>query len=308
LCSFFVGNRYGGGLLRAAVAAELCYYAEFLDAHCSEHIRAELFSAVGQFAQVAGFMAFDAYAHEDARRRYRFALNCAEEAEDWHLRAKVLACMSRQATWCGDPDQGVTFTELALVRSDRLTATERFMLHTDHSRALAKLSRVQDTVAAVGLADEELSHSRPANDPATVHYYDAAVHAGETGRALWDLAVHHGQLLAETRHRLSTAATAKGQEFVRGRVMDQIKSRASSVCRHQLCSRAVAGQHRLRPDLRSIRPSAQGAGCSAGALSARPRLRCQISTGAPTPVIIKPLTMSSRPLLRRSSISRFRAS
>jgi hypothetical protein len=216
-------NRFGGGLLRQAVVAELGYYAECLNAHCSEQVRAELFSAVGQFAQVAGFMAFDAYAHEDARRMYRFALNCAEEAGDWHLRAKVLACMSRQATWCGDPDQGVTFTELALVRSDRLTATERSMLHTDRSRALARLGRVQDAVAAVGLADEEFSHSRPANDPATVHYFDAGVHAGETGRALWDVAVHHGQFLAEARHRLSTAATAKGEKFVRGRVMDQIK-------------------------------------------------------------------------------------
>jgi hypothetical protein len=210
-------------MLRHAVMAELGYYTEFLNASCSEHIRAELFSAVGCLAHTAGFMAFDAYAHEDADRMYRFALNCAEEAGDWHLRAKVLACLSRQATWCGNPDHGVTFTELALVRSDRLTATERSMLHTDRSRALARLGRVQDALAAVGLADEEFSHSRPANDPATVHYFDAGVHAGETGRALWDVAVHQGQFLAEARHRLSTAATAKGEKFVRGRVMDQIK-------------------------------------------------------------------------------------
>ena len=216
-------NRYGGALLRDAVVAELRYYAEFLNASCSDQVRVELFSAVGHFAHVAGFMAFDAYAHDDANRMYRFALNCAEEVGDWHLRAKVLACMSRQATWCGNPDQGVTFTELALVRSDRLTATERSMLHADRSRALARLGQVQDALTAVGIADEEFSRSRPANDPATVHYFDAAVHAGETGRALWDLAVHRGQFLAEARHRLSTAATAKGEEFARGRVMDQIK-------------------------------------------------------------------------------------
>jgi hypothetical protein len=168
-------------------------------------------------------MAFDAYAHQDARRMYRFALTCAEEVGDWHLRAKTLECMSEQATWCGDPDQALTFTELALVRSDRLTATERSMLHTDRARALAKLGRIQDALTAVGLADEELSHSRPANDPETMHYYNAAMHAGETGRTLWDIAVHHGQFPAEARHRLSTAVTGLGEGYVGSRLKDQIK-------------------------------------------------------------------------------------
>lgn len=216
-------NRYGSGFLREAVVAQLGYCAELLDARCSEDVRADLFSAVGFLAHVTGWMAFDAYAHDDARRMYQFALYCAEESEDWHLRAKVLSCMARQAIWCGDPDAGLTLIELAMVRSDRLTATERAMLHTDRARALAKLGRVQDAAAAVGLADEEFSHARPANDPVTVHYYDAAVHAGETGRAMWDVAVHHGHFITEARHRLSTAVTAHGEEFARARVMDQIK-------------------------------------------------------------------------------------
>ncbi len=161
-------SRYGGGLLRDAVAAQLQYCAELLDARCSEHVRAELFTAVGDLAHVTGFMAFDAYAHDDAHRMFRFALNCAEESGDWHLRAKVLRSMARQAIWCGDPDAGLTFIGLAMARPDRLTATERAVLHTERAWALAKLGRVQDAVAAVGMADEEFSHTRPANDPVYV--------------------------------------------------------------------------------------------------------------------------------------------
>lgn len=215
-------NRYGGGLLREAVVAQLRYCAELLNARYSEQVRADLFSAVGVLARITGFMAFDAYAHDDARRMFRFALQCAEESGDWHLRALVLSCMARQAIWCGDPDSGLTFIELAMVRADRLTSIERAMLHTGRAQALAKLGRVQDTASAVGVADEEFSRARPANDPVYMRYYDVARHAGETGCALWHVAVH-GHFITEARHRLSTAVAGREEEFARTRTLDQIK-------------------------------------------------------------------------------------
>jgi hypothetical protein len=216
-------NRYGGGMLREASVAQLQYCVELLNARCSDHVRPELFSAVGVLARITGFIAFDAYAHdEDARRMFRFALNCAEESGDWHLRAWVLSCMARQAICCGDPDTGLTFIELAMVRADRLTASERAILHTGRAQALAKLGRVQEAAAAVGAADEEFIHSRTAGDPSTLGYYDAAVHAGEIGRALADVAVH-GHFITEARHHLSTAVTGHEEDHARLRVLSQSK-------------------------------------------------------------------------------------
>lgn len=213
---------YGGGLVRTAVTAQLRYCADLLGARCSDKVRPALFSAVGYLGHVTGFMAFDAYAHDDARRMFRFALACAEEAGDWHLRAKVLSSMARQAIWCGDPDSGLTFTELALVRADRLTATERAMLHTGRARALAKLAKMQETASAVGAADEEFGHSRPDDDPPWMRYYDTAQHAGDTGHALWDTAVR-GHFYAEARDRLASAVTGHGDEFARARAISQTK-------------------------------------------------------------------------------------
>ena len=156
-------NRHGSGFVREAVNAQLAYCARLLTARCSETVRSELFSAVGYLGNITAFTAFDSYAHDDARRLFRFALSCAEEAADWSLRARILSGMARQALWCSDPDAALTFIELALVRADRLTATERARLHTTRARALAKLGRAQDTVTAVGVADEEFSHARPAD-------------------------------------------------------------------------------------------------------------------------------------------------
>lgn len=235
---------YGGGLVREAVTAQLRYCAQLLGARCSDRVRTELFSGVGYLAHVTGFMAFDAYAHEDAQRMFRFALSCAEEAADWHLRAKVLSSLARQAIWCGDPDAGLTFTELAMVRSDRLTATERAMLHTGRARALAKLGDVQATVSAVGAADEEFSHTRPTNDPPWMLYYDAAQHAGDTGHALWDIGVD-GHFVTEARHRLSAAVIGHGDEFARARAISQTKLASLVMATGDPVEAATAGQQAL---------------------------------------------------------------
>lgn len=213
---------YGGGLVREAVMAQLRHSAQLLDAKSSDHVRRRLFSAVGYLSHVTGFMAFDAYAHGDARRMFRFALACAEESGDWHLRAKILSSMARQAIWCGDPDAGLTFTELALVRADRLTATERAMLHTARARALAKLQRVQDTLEAVGAADDEFVHSDPKNDPVWMRYYDRAQHLGDTGHALWDIAIDN-HFVGEARSRLAAAVDGHGEQFARARAISQTK-------------------------------------------------------------------------------------
>ncbi|MGH3980970.1 MAG: XRE family transcriptional regulator, partial [Pseudonocardiaceae bacterium] len=153
--------RYGGGLMREAVVAQLRYYAALLNARCPEQVQTELFSAVGYLGHVCAFMAVDDSAHDDARRVFRFALSCAEEARNWHLRATVLKSLASQAICCNDPDTALTFTESALVRADRLTATERAMLHTVRAHGLGILGRAQEARTAVGAADEEFANARP---------------------------------------------------------------------------------------------------------------------------------------------------
>ncbi|WP_243789751.1 XRE family transcriptional regulator [Saccharopolyspora gloriosae] len=214
--------RYGGGFVREAVMAQLRFAVQLLNVRCSERTRGELLSAVGYLGHVTGFMAFDAYAHDDARRMFRFALSCAEEVGDWHLRAKILSSMARQSIWCGDPDSGLTFAEMALVRSDRLTGTEQAMLHTARARALGKLRRSQDTVMAVGNADDAYARAEPANDPPWMAYYDGAQHAGDTGHALWELAIQ-GRFVTDAATRLETAVRQHGEAAARSRAISQTK-------------------------------------------------------------------------------------
>jgi hypothetical protein len=187
--------------------AQLRSSAGLLDATCSDQLRPKLFSAVSQLAETAGYAAVDVCAHEEGRRAYRFALACAEEAKDWPLRAEVLSSMAKQAIWTGQPDEGLTLAEHALVRPDRLTATVRALLHTDRGRALAKMHRTNETLTAIGTADGHFARSTPDNDPPCVAYYSAARHALVTGQPLVDLAIQ-GRDPSEATNRLTAVATA----------------------------------------------------------------------------------------------------
>jgi hypothetical protein len=196
---------YGGGLARDAVMGQLRWSVGLLEATCPDQLRPGLLSAVGDLADTAGYMALDAGADEEARRVFSFALACAEEAKDWPLRAEVLGYMAVHAIRTGQPDEGLTLAEQALVRADRLTATQRSMLHTDRARALAMMRRVNETLTAIGAADDHFAQSTPANDPPFLAYHNPAVHALRTGEVLVDLAIL-GHNPGEATDRLTTAA------------------------------------------------------------------------------------------------------
>ncbi|WP_254126458.1 XRE family transcriptional regulator [Amycolatopsis sp. CA-230715] len=237
-------HTYGGGLAREAVQAQLHWSAGLLDASCHEALRGPLRSAIGYLAHTCGFMAFDAYKHADATNAFEFGLACAEEAGDWHLRAKILSSMARQAIWRGYPDDGLTSIEHALVRADRLTATERAMLYTAHARALAKMRRTREALAAVGRADEEFAHATPANDPPWMAYYDHAQHVGDTGHALFDLAVL-GYRPVDAAARLADAVTGHTDAYPRSRAISQTKLATLTMATGDPAEAAVIGQAAL---------------------------------------------------------------
>jgi len=214
------GYTDGGGLVREAVSAQLRWSAGLLQATCPEQLRPALFSAVGELAEITGWMAFDACAHDEARRKLHFALSCAEKADNWLLRAGVLGDLAIQAIWTGRPDEGLTLAEHALVRADRLPPVAQAPLHIKRARALGKMDRVQDTLHAVGTADDHFAHADPANDPQYWAHYNAAYHGGTAGAALADLAIHGHHDPAQATDRLTSAIS--GQEHVAYRAQDLI--------------------------------------------------------------------------------------
>ncbi|MFJ9460585.1 helix-turn-helix domain-containing protein [Kitasatospora sp. NPDC101447] len=216
-------NLYGGaGVVRDTALAQLRWAAGLLKSRCPAPLRAELFGAVSRLATVVGASAFDAFAHEDAHRLFAFATSCAEEVDNWPLRAISYNLRSRQAIWRGDPDAGLTFAELGLARADRLSPAEQSMLHNARARALAKMGRAQQTLVAIGASDDSFTSITPAAEGPWMAYYDGAQHHGDTGHALFDLALA-GHPLQEALRRLQAAVDGHGDGFARSRAFSRTK-------------------------------------------------------------------------------------
>ncbi|MFE9244956.1 helix-turn-helix domain-containing protein [Nocardiopsis sp. NPDC006938] len=216
-------HSYGGSGVRAVVSAQLKWAVELLERNIPAQHHAEVFSAVARLAMVSGFMAFDAYAHTHARTMFTFAAQAAEEAGNWQLRAKVLSHRARQEIWCRNPEEGLTFAELGLVRADRLSEVEQAMLHTARARAFAKLQDKQATLAAIGAADEAFNRTERVPPPAWMTYYDQAQHHGDTGHALWDLAVEGLRAPKDAEWRLAAAVHGHPDAYRRSRAISGIK-------------------------------------------------------------------------------------
>ncbi len=251
---------YGGGVARDAVLGQLRWSAGLLKATCPERLRPELFSAVGDLANIAGRMAEDSGAHEQAREMYHGALACAEQAGDWHLRAYVLNSLAGQAIRTGQPDEGLTHAEHALVRADRLTATELTLIHATRGMALAKMRRINDTLTAVGTADDHFAHSTPANDPPYLANYNAAFLGGGNGLALFDLALL-GHNVAQATDRLTAAAAGHTEGRPRAVCLTKLASltmatgdpiQAATIGNAALDTAGLVRSRRVTDDLREL--------------------------------------------------------
>ncbi len=222
------GTYGGGGLAQEAVMGQLRWSAGLLGATCPDRLRPELHSALGGLAEVAGFIAVDANAHELAGRVFRFALGCAEQAGDWPLRGEILSSMAVQAIWTGRPDEGLTMAEQGLVRADRLTAAGRSRLHGGRGYALVKMRRDNEALTAIGTADDHFAYFTPDNEPPCLAFYNPARHAQLTGGPLADLAIL-GRDPGEATDRLAVAAAPTGGN-----------TRTQAVCLARLASLIMA--------------------------------------------------------------------
>jgi transcriptional regulator with XRE-family HTH domain len=237
----------GGGLARETAVSQLRWATGLLKVNRPPELEGPLFTAVGRLATVLGASAFDAYEHDEARTLLEFGTACAEAAGDWHLRATSLNWRSRQATWCGVPDAGLTLAEHGLVRSDLLTHREQAMLHNARARALAKMERVQETLAAVGHSDDVFADASDDEDVVWMRYYDRAQHHGDTAHALYDLALLAGRSPRHAAERFRIAIDEHAPRFVRSRAISGTKLASLTMATGDP-QEAVAIAHRAMED------------------------------------------------------------
>jgi hypothetical protein len=217
----------GGGFALTGAMAQLRWATRLLDAQHPERLKAPLFGAVGGMANTVGFAAFDAGRLDAAKRALNVGLACADEADDPGLRASILVDLASVALWTDRPQEAAALMDH--VDADRLTSTERSLVWCTRARTVALRGDEQATLAAIGQADEELSHAEPDDSPyeaqpfwragrtSWLDWYNPTMHEGDVGHVLHDLVVFGGVDRTSASERLRVAVDGYTDEVARAR-------------------------------------------------------------------------------------------
>jgi len=223
----------------------------------SADIRQDWQLATSRAARLAGFSHFDAGDHSTANRAFLLSLALATDAEDWAARMHAIGGMARQAIWVGQPEKALHLVNFARAGEERVSATTRTMLSAIRARAYAALGRDRDCLRAVEEAHDAFGDRLQDTDPAFLWFYDEAQLAGDTGHAVFDLAMARDEHAGLAEDLLATAVRRHNRADTRALAFSQcrlvaVRLRWNTVLTHEAVEGArYAGQ--LVAGLRSER-------------------------------------------------------
>ena len=147
----------------------------------------ELFRAAAELTRLAGWMAYDLEQHGLAQRYLIQALRLAGEAGDHALGGEILAGMSHQAVYVGQPDDALDLARAAQTSADKaglpaLLAESLIMEAQAH--AMHKDSAA--CAGALNAAEHAFARSN-ADAPAWLGYFDEAYMAAKFGHCFREL-------------------------------------------------------------------------------------------------------------------------
>jgi transcriptional regulator with XRE-family HTH domain/tetratricopeptide (TPR) repeat protein len=208
-------NLYGGGQIRTTVV-------QYLDANVAPTLRStpldvlggSYLSAVAELTQLAGWLAYDGLDHGLAQRYFIQSLRIAMGAKDRSLGAEILAGMSHQAIFLGQPEPALRLAQAAHATATRagvsaLVAEAAAM--TAHAHALTG-NEAACTIALTE-AEQVLEHADQSQDPQWISYLDEAYLAAISGHCFRTLGKHQNALKFANRSLDMNRSYVRGQLF-----------------------------------------------------------------------------------------------
>ncbi|NKY96618.1 helix-turn-helix domain-containing protein [Nocardiopsis alborubida] len=164
-----------GNDLLAPALRELSTATTLLDTSThTDTVGRELRTAVGELAQITGWIASDAGQHERAERVYRLGLRAAREAQDTTLAAQLAGSLAYQLTNTGAEDRGVELAQAAIEEAGPTAPARARALYWDRlAWAHAKRADIRSAVRALAQASEALSqHDSGRAEPEWLYWVD----------------------------------------------------------------------------------------------------------------------------------------
>jgi hypothetical protein len=169
-------NRFGGGRVRPALVNYLDTAVTPLlhEGAYGEAAGRELASAAAELTRLAGWMAYDLERHGLAQRYLIQALRLARGAGDHGLGGEILAGMSHQAVYIGQPAHALDLARAAQLSARRAGVNALLAeAHVLEAHAHAVLRDVPACTAALQQA-ETVFGQRSGDEPEWIAYFDEA--------------------------------------------------------------------------------------------------------------------------------------
>jgi hypothetical protein len=182
-------NLFGGGRARPTVVRYLHDEVTPLlrSGNYTEAVGQELFSAAAELTRLAGWMAYDLEQHGVAQRYLIQALRLAGEADDQALGGEILAGMSHQAVYIGQPDDALDLARAAQT-SARKAGLPALLTESLIMEAHAHAANKDAAACASALDSAEKTFDRSEKDgPAWLSYFDEAYMAAKFGHCFKEL-------------------------------------------------------------------------------------------------------------------------
>jgi transcriptional regulator with XRE-family HTH domain len=139
----------------------------------SEAVGSGLRIAVGELAQIAGWIASDAGQHDRAEETYRLGLHAAREAGDSTLAGQLAGSLAYQWSNTGREADGVVLAEAALAEGVDEPPRARALFWDRIAWARTKADDVRGTIRALSEASEALSRHGGEEEPTWLYWVDS---------------------------------------------------------------------------------------------------------------------------------------
>ncbi len=165
---------YGRDLLAPATRELKRVMQLYRDSSVTDEIGRNLLTAIGELAQIAGWIASDAGQTRQAEQIYRVGMSAAHSAGDATLAGNILGSLAYQVANVGDPAEAVTMAQAALDDAGEQAPPRARALYFDRlAWAHAQAGQAQPAMRALGEAGQSLAHNANEEDPAYLYWVNA---------------------------------------------------------------------------------------------------------------------------------------
>ncbi|MFF7941570.1 helix-turn-helix domain-containing protein [Nocardia gamkensis] len=180
-----IDYRHGGGACRDAIAAQVRWSQQLLNAEGRDQTKAQLRSALADLHNLAGWTSFDVGMYSPARKHFGRALELSRTAKDFSLSANILYRTGRLHLHRGMPHEALRFFQLGQIAAqDSGCALTVAMLCANEAWTYGQLGDREQMRRSVVRAQDEFSRAERDNAPVWVRFFGEADLNASIGVAL----------------------------------------------------------------------------------------------------------------------------